>query len=317
MLAEPATLRLLAAERVHPIVAVRPDTQTESVAALIAAARSRDLQIGIWPLLGLDDGYWPSERNAAAWSREARRWLIELNARDCLPVWLAVDLEPPFGQTSRLLRSTYDVPIAALQLAVENMDIVRYRTAERLLRQTVEHVRMCGVKTLGVTLPLAAHDLGGDEPFWQDMFETPWQDIGWDAAGIMAYGSIVAGASRGVLDAADARALHQPLLERVAVRFGPAAHASIGITGTGVFGDEPCWENPAELGRDAAAVLAAGVHDLAIFCLEGVLHRDEPERWLRVVTRARPMVPRATWKSRSIRRGGRVVRGLGRRVFRR
>ena len=98
----------------------------------------------------------------------------------------------------------------------------------------------------------------------------------------------------GALRPVDARALHQRLLRRVASHFGARAHASIGITGGGVFGDEPRWEDPEELRRDAGAARAAGIRDIAIFSLEGILGRRRPERWLDAVVDAEPREPEPT-----------------------
>lgn len=66
---------------------------------------------------------------------------------------------------------------------------------------------------------------------------------------------------------------------------------SVGLVQSGKLGDEPTFASPDDLYQDVAAVRAAGIDDLALFCLEGALHRGAPERWLEPYTRAPPKPP--------------------------
>ena len=290
------------------MVAARPDVDPAELASTFVQLRDVGVEPGIWPLLSHEDGYWPSERTVREWTAYAVGWLDALEAHDALPVWLAVDLEPPLAQATRL-------PLAAWELGRENMDVDRFEHSRGLFREFCGTVQARGVRTLAVTLPSAAHDLRDDVPLWQDMLETPWADIPWDVAGIMAYGSIVAGASRGLLTDADARAIHQPLLQRVHDRFGTGAHASLGVTGVGVFGDEPSWSSPADLAADVAAARAAGISDIAVFCLEGILARPNPEAWFEALSTTAAGEPEQTWKAHAVRHGARAARHAARWWF--
>lgn len=309
-------LGLLSRFDVHPLVAVRPESDVGAVAAALNSVAARGLEPGIWPLLSLEEGYWPSERNLGPWRARVFELLDALEEHRAHVAWLAVDLEPPIGQISRLLRNTLALPFAAVELAAENMDLARFLGARRELDEAVRTIGRRGVQTLGVTLPFAAHDLRDGVPVWQDMCETPWATISWDAAGIMAYGSMVAGASRGVLRAADARAVHQPLLDHLARHWGSRAHASLGVTGTGIFGDEPTYDDPEQLALDVSAARAAGIDDIALFCLEGILAQRAPERWLETFDAA-PRIPPTTLRARAVRALATAGRVGTRVVFRR
>jgi len=311
----PRVLELLGSHAMSPVLAVRPDTDFGELVGALRAVREAGLATGVWPLMGLDEGYWPSERNVEAWFARTFEILDELERFGVVPDWIAVDLEPPYGQASRLLRRTLAVPFAAAELAAENMDLARFFASRQVFVEGVTALQRRGLRVLGVTAALAAHDLRDDIPLWQDMFETPWSGVPWDAAGIMAYGSIVAGASRGVFSHADARALHQPLLDHLARRFERRAHVSLGVTGVGVFGDEPSYTEPTELNRDVAAALQSGITDIAVFCLEGILARPDPETWLHAITSARASPPPRTWKSVVARRSGAVIRTAARAFF--
>jgi hypothetical protein len=67
---------------------------------------------------------------------------------------------------------------------------------------------------------------------------------------------------------------------RARTRWGARAGLSLGAVGTGAFGDEPVLRSPAELARDVAIARAAGIQELSLFELGGVLRRAPAEPWL-------------------------------------
>ena len=64
---------------------------------------------------------------------------------------------------------------------------------------------------------------------------------------------------------------------------GDRAAASIGLTGVGVLGSEPHYARPDQLEPDVAALKAAGIEDLAIYNLEGILTSPQPEAWFEMI----------------------------------
>ena len=271
-------LDLLAVGQLHPIFAVGPEADLDALAGLLRDVRARGLDPGVWPLLSDAQGYWPSERNAPAYFERVQALLDALEAQGSPVSWLAVDLEPPLHQLNRLRHTIEPFHMTLLDLARQNLDRAQFQASVRAFDQALHRLRARGARALSVTLPLAAHDLRDGAPLWQDLFEAPWADVGWDRAGIMAYGSMVAGYSRGWLSAEDARAIHYRLFLHLARHFGPRAHASLGVTGVGKLGDEPTYEHPDALAADVSAALAAGIDDVALFCLEGLLGRSDAGR---------------------------------------
>jgi hypothetical protein len=309
-------LELLESGPLHPLFATRHDADLDELARTLRAARARSLEVGVWPLLDDARGYWPSERNAAHYVARVDALLDELDARQIPPDWIAVDLEPPLGQVDRLRHDPGLAVAEVVALARENYDPDRFERSRQIFEAAARRWHRRGVRTLGVTLPLAAHDLRDGVPLWQDLFETPWAHVPWSRAGIMAYGSMVAGYSGGQLDLRDVRALHHRLFVRLARALGPRAHASLGVTGAGKLGDEPSYRAPDEIAADVAAARAAGVDDLAIFCLRGLLARPDAGAWVDAIRRAGPDAPTQTPRSRLIRLGGASVRALLKGVLR-
>lgn len=308
-------LGLLALGQLNPLIAVTPEHDLDALARALIAIKARGLAPGIWPLLPDADGYWPSEHNAALYWRHVGDLLDALGERGANVAWVAVDLEPPLFQMNRLRHEIAPgrSRLAELrQLARENFDPPRFARAVDAFTAGLTRAHAHGARTIAVTVPLAAHDLRDGEPLWQDLFEAPWEPVPWDRAGIMAYGSMVAGYSRGMLSHADARAIHYRLFHHLSRRFGARAHASLGVTGIGKLGDEPAYTRPDQLARDASAARAAGIHDLAIFCLEGLIGREDAGRWVTAFRDAPPVAPRMTPMTAAARLGASV----GRRALR-
>ena len=299
--AQPDVVGLLRRHGVHPIFAAPHDVDDAALGRVVRAYRDAGLEPGVWPLLSDAQGYWPSEDNAQVYFQRVEQLLSALEQQGATPAWLAVDLEPPLTQIDVLRHAPTPLHTKMARMLRQNLDAARFARSVQAFEAGVGQVRARGVRTLSVTLPLAAHDLRDGVPLWQDVFQTPWAGVSWDAAGIMAYGSMVSGYSRGLLSHDDARAMHYRLMRHVARAFGARAHASIGVTGVGKLGDEPVYTDPAQLGLDASAARAAGIEDLGIFCLEGVLAQPAPEAWLEAVAHAVARAPAQSFKTRCAR----------------
>ena len=303
----PETLDLLQAGPLHPIWAVRPGDDLEALAGLVQSFRGRGLEVGIWPLLDQQDGYWPSVRNAGLFAEHVGRLVERLEARGAAPDWVAFDLEPPFrpgdGVGSTILRAlgravTGGVGDGAFDQALE--------TYRRLLGELASR----DIATLGIATPPPVFDLEGDRTLWQRLLETPWSNLPWDRAGFMAYGSMLAGYSAGLLSVADARAVYYDFCRRMHSYFGRRSHVSVGVTGTGVYGDEPVYTSADELALDVSAARAAGIDDIAVFCLEGLLQKEYPRAWVDALADAPPRVPPPTVGAEGLLLAARMATGL-------
>lgn len=306
---QPEVLALLERGELHPIFAVRPDSDLDELASLLADLRSTELQVAIWPLLDEEDGYWPSVQNAARFAERLDGYLEVLGGRGVLPDWVAFDLEPALEGGDGFADS---IGRAVRRSVSGGLCGEPFDDALELYRRIIEELTDDGIRTLGVTSPTAVADLGAESAVWQRSLETPWEPLPWDRAGVMAYGSMTSGYTRGVLSYRDVRAVHYEMFLRMRRHFGARAHASVGITGTGVFGDEPVYERASELALDVSAARAAAIEDIAVFCLEGLLAKPSPGEWVDAITNAEPAIPESTWRAESVVFGSELTtRALG------
>jgi hypothetical protein len=292
-LGSPATVRVLRRFDLEPIVALPPGAQTAAMAGALRELTTAGVSFGIWPLLSDAEGYWPSEENAVAFEQRMQEVLSFLDAAKAAPRTVAIDLEPPLDVTKRLMHGSLSRRGAFLLRGVVELarrEDSRRRSIEVLVRvASALHAR--GLETIAAVLPPVVLDLFARDDLWQGIFRTPVTAPGWSVLSPMLYTTLLRRMipSRHALSA---RALLFETGRMLVGSVGPArASLSVGLVTTGKLGDEPAFGSPRELWLDVAAARAAGVEDLALFSLEGVLHRGAPESWLVPFVSALPVSP--------------------------
>jgi hypothetical protein len=279
-LRDPALLRLLARHGVELVAAVRPGDLRE-VPSLVAAARSHAVPLSLWPMLDDADGRWLSAANADVFTAYCRD-LAEVIANEPGPLpAIVLDLEPPIARMRRFI----DHPLASL--------VRRPRAPSPDLGGIVGILQDAGVQPWAAIVPLVAADpVQSDGPArprgWQRLLETPIDRHPFARVSAMLYSSLAQGYSRGLLSRDDVRAVLFEAARACARRFGARASASVGAVGPGALGDERTYDSPEHLADDVALVRAAGIDDITLFELAGILDRPPPERWLDALRHTAP-----------------------------
>lgn len=263
-LARPSVIALLARYRVDLLLAVRP-WQLATIGDVVRRVQGAGVFVGVWPMLADADGRWASARSAHAFVAFADQVLAQAPSAD----ELAIDLEPPLPALARWKdgRPTWR----------QTPGPQTYGAARDLLVAAVarwSHDR----RVTSAVLPLLAVELRGQ--WLQRMLGTPATALPVHRHSVMAYSSLLEGWSRGLLDRTRAERVVAATARLTHARFGARAALSLGTVGPGAFGDEPCYRDPSELERDVAAARAAGIDELAVFDLGGIISRAPAEAWL-------------------------------------
>lgn len=153
----------------------------------------------------------------------------------------------------------------------------RYQTVQVAFAAAVDRWRQTMRVTTAV-MPILAFELHGQ--WLQRLLGTPMTNLAVDCHSMMAYTSLFEGWSRGLVNRRRAEALLVACARLTRRRFGTRAALSLGTVGTGVFGDEPSYRDSAELRRDVELARAAGIDELSLYDLGGIVRRGPAEVWL-------------------------------------
>lgn len=272
VLGEPATIALLQKFEVQPLVALPPHAETPAMARALAKLAQAGLNPGIWPLLTDDQGYWPSVHNASFFVSRVEQALAFAPART-----VVVDLEPPLPFTRALTLGPRWTALWNRKRYVNSSEgRTEWHQGQRTLHQLATELHQGALETLVPVIPPVMFG----EP-WQRWLGAPISDIPWRVVSPMFYSTLLA-AALPFRRQNHARHLVAWAARRWAKQGQKAA--SVGLVGTGKLSEERTYDQPEALAQDIRALTAAGLTDLSLFALEGVLFRGAPETWLLAFT---------------------------------
>ncbi len=255
---------LLARYRVDLLLAVRP-WQLAEVADLVRHFQDAGVFVAVWPMLADVDGRWASASSHAKFIAFADELLATVPFAD----ELVLDLEPPLAQLTRWKDGS--------PTWRQTPSPRRFQTARAAYVAAVERWRTDHRVTTAV-MPMLAFEVRGQ--WLQRLLGTPATELAVDRHSVMAYSSLFEGWSRGLVNRRRAESLLAGCARLARVRFGPRAALSLGTIGTGAFGDEPSYRDVGELVRDVAIARRAGIEELSLFDLGGIVRRPPLEGWL-------------------------------------
>jgi hypothetical protein len=257
-------MQLLARYQLDLLLAVRP-WQLDTVGELVKRVQGAGVFVALWPMLADDDGRWASVSSSAKFVALADDVLARAPTAD----ELVIDLEPPLP----MLEKWKDGRPTWRQTPSSRV----YRNGrETMIDATTRWIAERRVTT--AVMPLLAIELRGQ--WLQRALGTPATVLSVQRHSVMAYTSLFEGWSRGLVGRRRAELLLAACARLSRLRFGDRAGLSIGTVGTGAFGDEPCYRNPAELARDVQLARKAGIEELSLFDLGGVIRRAPASAWL-------------------------------------
>ena len=277
-LSSPEHVALLKHFRVEVLVAVRP-WQLEEARTAFTQLQQAGIYAAAWPMLADADGRWASVASMRKFIVFASE-VIEALA----PAELILDLEPAFDRM-RNWKALRAAP------STEVDDVLAFREAAAQLRHACQRWQINAAQhRQPLRLSTAIIPLVAFEPnfpmcrWWQRALGTPVDALPAAAHSVMAYTSLLEGWSRGLVSRRRAEWLLALIAKRAKRKWGAAGAVSLGTVAPGAFGDEPSYRDVAELAKDVAIVREAGIQEIALFDLGGIMQTAAPESWLHALT---------------------------------
>ncbi|MBK6687360.1 MAG: hypothetical protein IPG45_23015 [Deltaproteobacteria bacterium] len=293
-LASPATVALLERFQLEPILAFPPERDDGPYLQALGTLARAGRPFGVWPLLADHHGYWPSVENVAAFQERVQVVLQQLERVGARPRTVAFDLEPPLQRMKPLMHggvSAARTLWAEGRRALTAPQKLRQAEAGRALHGIARSIEAQGIETLAAVLPPVVLDLAGKGSTLQALFGTPVFHPEFQVVSPMMYTTLIS-ALIPFGHPERARGLLYEGGKILAQRLGPGrASLSLGLVSPGKLQDEPAYADPSELAKDVAAARATGIDDLALYALEGVLARGDPEVWLTAFTEVDAAAP--------------------------
>jgi len=257
-------------------LAVQPDDLGEDLLALLREAKTQNVGVRLWPQLP-DLGVWINETNAVEFGVYVFELLEWMAANDVSVDWIIFDLEPSFEYAEQLRGTLGEEGLAGvLDLLAAHRVPEDFEAARRTIAEIVEQLHSVDVRAMAVTLPWTIDDLADSDADLQDIFDTPLVGIGWDKISVMAYRPwfsdfVGASLSPGFVGS---------YAESIAALFGDRAQVAIGnISSPGLLLPQG-YSDPFDVTRDVAAARSAGVADVSLYSLDGMVLAGGAERWL-------------------------------------
>jgi len=305
-LVAPAVLDLLRRYDVTLGVQVTPARRAhdgDALLALIRLATDFGVPLALWPRLS-DDDPGVHERNVEAFSDLVGELLDWMQTGDARVRWIVVDLQLPRHQAERYVRASgLGWAWLILRLMRSNLNRQRFMTASARLQSLKTRIADYGAGTIARILDQVAADLTLGGIAWQDFLETPVTTVAWELVLPTYYSSLVIGSG---IAPADAQGLLYQVCQATHAHYGDRAGVSLGLCGVE---SGSAYATPAELQPDVAAALAAGIQEIALSDLAGIIASPDPAAWFQAVRSCAPAAPAVTaWARRSFENRQRMAR---------
>ena len=271
-----------------------------------------------WPLLDVEDGYYPNEISFDKF-RELIINLLEwykINGFK-MPPGVLIDLEPPtdpkeakkvekmreqrlkaktkFGKKRIVKRQKKKGALGKLKTINNLVNTVKKNINPKRFEESIPKfieiqkiMHDYGTKAIAVALPLAYEDSFDGKFLIQDFMTVPVSSVDWDMINYMIFNTDYVAASKGIISHEDYQHLIYVYGKEFVEKFGPnRSSITLGITNLGVTDIRAVQTDPQLYRMEAGALLAAGLKDLGLYALDGILEQKDPVKWIETVKSAK------------------------------
>ncbi|MBS3149933.1 hypothetical protein J4455_04560 [Candidatus Woesearchaeota archaeon] len=214
--------------------------------------KSRNIEVGAWPALSFEEGYWFS----GLCSKQSIDKLKEFNG-----LKIKIDLEPP----KRLV--TYS-KLAGIAYALEYFLFRSYHNSSYLEETIYDLSRTTDIIVSGYPFPRRlSRRYGGDVKSNKNIRKN-----------YFIYTSFFSSPIKEWLNSYYRKFIKERLKEE-----GERAMFALGCIGHGIYGNEPVYRNVGEFDYDLQMLNELCVKNLVVFEVSGIMNRSNPKEWINAI----------------------------------
>jgi len=218
------------------------------------------IETSVWPILSKEGGYWFSgfsDKKDIDRLKQFKDYKIKIDLEPPLPKWTYKNHRIIFYALKQMFRKG------------ENNEYLK-KTIYNLAKTNKVETVVNQMQIIANEFPLARWYLER-----QGMYVDIKKNI---TKNIMCYTSFA-----GIFFRLFLRMYMGYYMKKTVERYNGNVMFSIGLIGPGILKNEKIYRNIEEFGQDLNMVNESGASKVAIYSIEGLLKRDKPEEWLKLV----------------------------------
>ena len=282
------------------------DLESDEFMTLLASFKDHGIEQSFvpWPMLDIDDGYYANTKTASKFSAMMKKTLDWYNDNNFeIPQGVIIDLEPSTDpaeakkaeqfrlEGKKPEKEKFDIMKVAgkiIDQIDESLDSEAFDAAGREFTAMQDMMHGYGTRAIAVALPLAYEDTMDDTLYVQQFMTCPVTNVNWDLINWMIFNTDYVASTKGVISNEEYRHLLYAYGKEFVAKWGGGEKTSItlGITNTGITDTRAVQTDPELYRLEASAVLAAGISNVGIYALDGVLNQPDPKAWIETVKQA-------------------------------
>lgn len=251
------------------------DIGSDELKEVLHAAKEKGINISIWPLLQVEQGPWASEHNYEIFGKLVSQTIDWLEREHIQPEYIVINMENGLAQMDSIKNFLKDNDhTSIIKVLLNNVDRERFNKSVEEYKRIVNEIHDKGFKAMITTYPFMVDDFQDEDPDIQDLANVPISGIDWDAYTFTPYRTAYSG---------DLGVTFSPYIvfeygKAAGNLFKKKARLALGIIGESEHG--PGYKSPLDLEKDIAAAKAAGIEEIDLFHLGGMIREGNVSDWI-------------------------------------
>lgn len=281
-LMEPEVVGLFQKYGAAVCLCVRAHQLNEELDRLYQVYEQAGVPILFWPLLPLEHGLYLNKRTTRVYLDYLETLFNWAEAHGHRIEAIVIDVEPSYipppegGKPPGLLKN--------LRRVLKDLDRESFQASLPEFNRINDLIHAHDCLSVAAAFPFVIDDRRVGRHGWEDLTGGPVATIEWDYLAIMMYTSwfVEVGGWLG-MDWDSAHYLAYDYSRDLKALWGDRAAVAVGVTNPGQGHEQVLYTSAEQIAPAIAAVRAAGIQNLGIYDLQGILESGDPESWFQVL----------------------------------